>query len=249
MPNFSNKNIEKQLVSRIYGNGRGWAFSRKDFSLLGNAEHIDKVLSRLTQKGTIRRIARGLYDYPKYSKWLQQSLGPDMDQVAHALARKFGWNIQVTGNAALNILGISTQVPTRFTYLSDGNSKTYQILDQELSFKKAKLTHLNVKYPQSALLVQAIDALGEKELTEEQLARMAAYLSVQGPLSKNQQQALAKDTQYVTSWIQNAVQRVLKLAMETEPQIINSAEPQIINSAEPQIINSAEPQVTNKAKP
>ena len=210
------KSLEKQIVNKVYGKGRGWAFSRKDFSLMADAEHIDKALSRLNQKGTIRRIARGLYDYPRYSKWLQQTLGPDMDQAAHALARKFGWNIQVTGNAALNILGISTQIPTRYTYLTDGKSATYQILDQELNFKKAKLTHLHFRYPQSLILVQAIEALGEKELTDDNLTRMAAYLCSQSPLPENRRRALEKDTQYVTSWIQSAVQRVLKLASEGE---------------------------------
>lgn len=146
-----------QILSRIYGNGRGWAFSRKDFALLGNADLIDKSLSILAQKGTIRRVMRGLYDYPRYSKWLQQSLEPDIDQVAHALARKYGWSIQVTGNAALNIMGLSTQVPTRYLYLSDGSSKAYLIGAVELEFKKARYSLLNTKRQDSALLVQALD--------------------------------------------------------------------------------------------
>lgn len=211
----SNKSIEKQLISVVYGNGRAWAFSRKDFSLLAEAELVDKALSRLAKKGTIRRLSRGLYDYPLFSKWLQQALGPDMDQVAHAIARKFGWNIQVSGNAALNIMGISTQVPTRYVYLSDGPSKTYQILDQELSFKKARFTHLNLKYPQSVLLVQAIEALGENGSDEATLKQMANYLHATTPFSAKKKQAIAKDTQYVTSWVQSKVQQVLEMAMQT----------------------------------
>ena len=70
---------------------------------------------------------RGLYDYPHYSKWLKQTLPADIAQVAHTLARKYGWTIQVTGNAALNIMRLSTQVPTRYLYLSDGSSKRYGI--------------------------------------------------------------------------------------------------------------------------
>jgi len=210
------KSIEKQIVNRIYGMGRGWAFSRKDFSLLAGAEHVDKSLSRLAQKGTIRRLARGLYDYPRFSRWLQQTLGPDMDQVAHALARKFGWNIQVTGNAALNILGISTQVPTRYIYLSDGPSKTYSVEGGEISFKKSRYTHLGLKLHQSALLVQAIEALGPDGLTPEYTQAMARYLSPQGPLPDKQRSAIAKDTQFVTSWVQASVIKVLQLASQPE---------------------------------
>lgn len=212
------KSIEKQIISAIYGNGRGWAFSRKDFSLLADAELVDKALSRLAKKGSIRRLARGMYDYPNYSKWLQQSLGPDMDQVAHAFARKFGWKIQVSGNAALNIMGISTQVPTRYVYLSEGPSKRYQILDQELNFKKARFTHLNLKYPQSALLVQAIAALGEDGINEQILHQMAAYLNSQSGLSDKRKLAIAKDTKFVTSWIQRNVQQVLDISMAKDQQ-------------------------------
>lgn len=210
------KSLENKLVSKIYGMGRGWSFSRKDFSLLGSAESIDKGLSRLAHKGTVRRLTRGLYDYPRFSKWLQQELGPDMDQVAHALARKFGWSIQVTGNAALNILGISTQVPTRFIYLSDGPSRTYSILGNELTFRKSRFTHLNLKHTQSALLVQAIEALGQKSLTQENLTVMARYLSPQGPLPERQRLAIAKDTQFVTSWIQETITVILNLASKEE---------------------------------
>ncbi|MEQ9546840.1 MAG: DUF6088 family protein [Marinobacter sp.] len=210
------KSLENKLISKIYGKGRGWSFSRKDFSLLGSAESIDKGLFRLAQKGTIRRLTRGLYDYPRYSKWLQQELGPDMDQVAHALARKFGWSIQVTGNAALNILGISTQVPTRFIYLSDGPSRTYSILDNELTFRKSRFAHLNLKHTQSALLVQAIEALGQKSLTQENLTAIARYLSPHGPLPERQRQRIAKDTQFVTSWIQETITVILNMASKEE---------------------------------
>ncbi|MDY0206923.1 MAG: DUF6088 family protein [Pseudomonas sp.] len=216
MSKKSNITLVNQVLSKIYGKGRGWSFSRKDFSLIAEADSIDKTLSRLATKGTIRRIARGLYDYPRYSQLLQQHLSPDMDQAAHALARKFGWTIQVTGNAALNILGISTQIPTRYLYLSDGQSRSYQILNQNLSFQKAPLTHLNLKYPQSVLLVQSLNTLGEQGYTDKHLNLMAGYLVAAGFKSVKQRRVIAKDTQYVTSWIQEVIQRVLLLAEDAE---------------------------------
>lgn len=205
-----------QILSRIYGNGRGWAFSRKDFALLGNADLIDKSLSILAQKGTIRRVMRGLYDYPRYSKWLQQSLEPDIDQVAHALARKYGWNIQVTGNAALNIMGLSTQVPTRYLYLSEGSSKTYLIGAVELEFKKARYSLLNTKRQDSALLVQALDSLGSANVGQTELQAFARYLAPDKPLPVKIRNAIARDTQYVTSWIQQAIMQILGLASSEE---------------------------------
>lgn len=208
--------IEKHIVSLIYGMGRGWSFSRKDFSLVAAPESIDKALHRLEEKGTIRRIARGLYDYPRYSRLLNQSLGPDMDQAAHALARKFGWQIQVTGNAALNILGISTQVPTQYLYLSDGPSKTYNLMGAELGFKKTRFTHLDVKRTDSALLVQSIHSLGQHRLTPAVLNSMARYLAPEAPLPVKTHKAIAKDTRYVTAWVQEAITQVLAQAAKGE---------------------------------
>lgn len=210
------KSLEKQMVSKVYGKGRGWVFSRKDFTLLGSAESVDRCLSRLAAKGIIRRLTRGLYDYPRSSRWLGQTLGSDMDQAAHALARKFGWQIQVTGNAALNILGLFAQVPTQYLYLSDGPSKTYNLLGAELGFKKARYTHLGVKRTDSALLVQAIHALGQGGATPEHIQAMARYLAPDGPLSSKTRDAIAKDTQYVTSWVQAAIVQVLKYTVQGE---------------------------------
>lgn len=206
------------MIRVIYGHGRGWAFSKKDFAVLALPATIDRSLARLAEKGTIRRLGRGIYDYPRFSKLLGQSLGPDMDQVAHALARKHGWNIQVSGNAALNILGLSTQVPTQHLYLSDGITKTYDIAGQILQFKKAKMTHLSVKYPQSSLLVQALDALGKEPLSESQKAVIRQYLQPDGDVTQDLQARILKDTQYVTSWIYEAIQNLLTPSSSAKPE-------------------------------
>jgi len=112
------QSIEDRIVSRIHGRGRGWAFMPNDFIGEFSRASIDKALSNLASNGRIRRVFRGIYDYPKYSELLKQNLSPDFDQVAQALARKFNWRITPTGDAALNLLGLSTQVPGRAVYLS-----------------------------------------------------------------------------------------------------------------------------------
>lgn len=121
------------------------------------------------------------------------------------MARKHGWNIQVSGNAALNILGLSTQIPTQYLYLSDGASKTYDIAGQVLTFRKTKMTHLDLKYPQSALLVQAIEALGKKPLSDQQRAAIHQYLQSEGDVPPHLRARILKDTQYVTSWVYEVI--------------------------------------------
>ena len=114
------QSTENKVISRIRGTGMGWAFSPRDFLDLGERPTIDSALHRLVQQGKIRRIIRGIYDFPRASKFLKGPLSPDIDQVARALARKFRWRIQPSGATALNILGLSTQVPARIVYRSDG---------------------------------------------------------------------------------------------------------------------------------
>src|SRR5277367_6165672 len=121
------QSIEDKLVSRIYGNGRGWAFSQADFADLGGRSAIDLALHRREHDGIIRRVIRGIYDYPGYSKTLRGPVSPDIDQVAHALARKFVWRIQPDGATAQNLLGLSTQVPAQAVYLSDGPDRSYAL--------------------------------------------------------------------------------------------------------------------------
>ncbi|WP_199532922.1 DUF6088 family protein [Thiopseudomonas alkaliphila] len=206
------------MLYRIYGNGRGWSFSRKDFAALGEPGTIDRALSRLADKGVIRRVMRGLYDYPAYSKLLKKELSPDIDQVAHALARKFGWQIQVSGNAALNMMGLSTQVPTQYLYLSDGPSKSYQVGSRTIEFKKTRFTQLGLKYQQSEILVQVIQALGDQPFTTEQQNKIRNYLAAtsgikdvveSGELSELLVKRILKDTQYVTGWIVQRIRQVL----------------------------------------
>lgn len=219
------KSLNKQIVNLIYEKGRGWVFSRKDFTLFGEANSIDQTLARMEKKGTIRRVMRGLYDYPAYSKLLKKYLSPDTNQVAHALARKFGWSIQISGNAALNLVGLSTQIPTQYLYLSDGPSKSYELGHTEISFKKTRFTQLGMKYPYNEILVQAIQTLGDRALTTEELQKLRVYL-LKASRTKTDggdpelPQILVdrtlKDTQYVTSWIARNIRQVLVVTPQVQ---------------------------------
>jgi len=73
------QSIEDKILSRIYGKGRGWAFSQKDFLDLGSRSAVDNAMSRQQQKGAIRRVIRGIYDYPSFSVFLNEPLSPKLD--------------------------------------------------------------------------------------------------------------------------------------------------------------------------
>lgn len=196
------QSIDKKVIYRIYGSGRGWSFFQNDFSDLGSSEAIRKSLSRLEQSGTIRRVLRGMYDYPKFSKLLNERLSPDIQQVAFALARKFNWRISPTGDTALNLLGISTQVPGRYVYLCDGANRSYQINNIELSFKKTNLKEIGFKYKESDLLVQVFKALGKENISPNIIQQLQKQFDNELCIK------ILKDTQHTTSWIFAAIKQV-----------------------------------------
>ena len=196
--------IENKIVSRIYGRGRGWAFSANDFSAEFGRSTVDWVFYNLVASGTIRRVFRGVYDYPKYSELLEQELSPDFDQVAQAFARKFNWRIQPSGDTALNLLGLSTQVPGRWVYLSDGPSRQYAIGKHTLAFRKSALKDAGFKYRESGLVVQALKALGKERVDR------AVIKTIRQRLALKNCARLLKDTRAVTGWIYQIIKQVCR---------------------------------------
>lgn len=198
------KSIEDKIYKRITRNGPGWIFSGKEFLDLGSNGAVRLSLLRLTKEGKIRKVIRGLYEYPRYSKLLKESLVPDLDQVAKALARKFCWRIQATGNIALNLLGLSTQVPAKSVYLSDGPGKKYIIGKRTLEFKKTSFKDSDIKRPASALLVQAIKALGQERINDTIIE------SIRKNLSDADRKKALSDTKYVSGWIHDVIQQICR---------------------------------------
>lgn len=196
--------VENKIVSRIYGTGRGWAFSQSDFADVGTRAAIDKALQRLAGKGTVRRVMRGIYHYPEYSKRLNLTLGPDMDQVARALARKFRWNIQATGMAALNLLGLSTQVQGRYVYMSDGPNRKYDLDGKELTFEHTAVRDSGFRLRESALLVGGLKALGSDRITEDTVRKLRATIP------DDLKPKILKDTRTAVAWVRDVVLKICR---------------------------------------
>ncbi len=196
------QSIANKILSRVHGRGRGWAFSTNDFISEFTREQIDNALSILAKDGKIRRVCRGIYDYPKYSILLDQYLSPNFDQVAQAMARKFNWRIQPSGDAALNLLGLSTQVPGRIIYLSDGPNRKYTIGNYTLEFKKSALKDVGFKHRESGLIVQALKALGKKQVATISLQ------DIQKKIDLTKRKKIIKDTKSATSWIYDYIKKI-----------------------------------------
>jgi hypothetical protein len=199
-----NNSIENKMLNRIQGNGRGWVFSPRDFASIGGRSTIDSALHRFEYKGKIRRVIRGIYHYPRSSDILGQELAPDIDHIAQALARKFGWRIQPSGAMAQNLLGLSTQVPARVIYLSDGPDRSYRIGETTLVFEHTALKNAGFKRRESGLIVQALNSFGQNRITPKILAKIRAWLD------PGLRQKVLSDTKSTTGWIYSAIQEITR---------------------------------------
>lgn len=189
----------------ISGHGRGWAFSSNDLIKKFDRQQIDSTLSDLVKEKKIRRVSRGIYDYPKYSELLQKELSPDIEQVARAIGRKFNWRIEVSGESALNILNLSTQIQAKYIYLSDGPNKSYKLFnDVEIEFKKSVLKDIGFKYKESSLIVQALKSLGKEHISDEIIEK------IKEQIEPKMVEKILKDTQSTTVWVYEVIKQICK---------------------------------------
>ncbi len=114
-----------EIRNRIKAEKYGSVFVATDFADITENVKIGVCLSRLEEEKTLLRIMRGVYYKPEYSSLLGEYIAPAPDAVAHAIARNFGWTIVPCGDTALNLLGLSTQVPAVWSYVSDGTYKEW----------------------------------------------------------------------------------------------------------------------------
>ena len=197
--------LYEKIYKFISAHPRGWSFSSNDLIHKFSRQEIDNTLSDLVASDKIRRVSRGIYDFPKYSELLKQNLSPDIEQVAYTYARKFNWKIEVSGDTALNILGLSTQVAGNYIYLSSGPSKKYKILDNiAIEFKKSALKNIGFKYKESSLIVQALKSLGKENISDE------VVLKIHEQLDEKMYDKVLKDTVTVTDWIYETIKKICK---------------------------------------
>lgn len=204
------QDVTAQILARIYGNGRGKAFTTKDFLDLASHEAVRKALGRFAKERKIRRLLRGVYDYPAFSALLNAPAGPDPDAMARAIARAHGWTILPAGETALNLLGLSTQVPAQWQYFSDGPSKTYEWQGGRLGFKHRANKETTVLSPKTALLVQALKTLGKNGIDS------SAIDTLRAKLEKKERERAVREARYATSWVYEVIKR---LAREEEADL------------------------------
>jgi hypothetical protein len=197
------ESVDSKVLARVYGLGRGSVFTPERFQDLGGPKAVLHALARHTDAGTIRRLARGLYDYPKKHPKLGL-LAPSTEDIAAALAGRDALRLQPTGAYAANLLGLSTQVPMKVVYLTDGRSRTVQIGKRQITLKHTTPRNMATAGKISGLVIQALRHVGQPHVDERLISQLNKRLDEQA------RKQLMKDIRYAPAWIATIIRRLLQ---------------------------------------
>jgi hypothetical protein len=197
--------IQKQIEKKISEMETGSIFSISYFTIYGKYDTVKKVLLRLEESKRIVRIIDGIYVIPKFSKLTKELIPPSISDVASHIADKYGWSIVPTGDTCLNYLGLSTQMPAHYEYISDGPYRKYEVLGFTINFKHTTNKEVkNLSY-KSAVVVQAIKTIGKDNIDEKVL------LKIRECLSNDEQRNLLSECRKVTSWVFECIKKIAEV--------------------------------------
>ena len=202
------QSIDNKIRNRIYGHGKGWVFTPVHFSDLGSRDAVASALKRYRQSGLIRQLARGLHDYPATDPELG-TLAPPPDVLAKALAGRDAVRLQPSGAYAANLLGLSTQIPMKIVYLTDGRSRTVEIGKKQIILKQTTPRNMATAGKISGLVIQALRHLGQPHVDDEVIARLDRRLNA------DDRKQLLKDVRFAPGWIAD-IMRLLGKKKETK---------------------------------
>ncbi len=189
--------VPDRVMKRARSRGRGSVFTPSDFLNVAGRASVDQALSRLVKSGKLRRLAQGLYDFPKVHPKLGP-LSPAPDDVARAMARETGSRVQIAGAQAANALGLSTQVPARNTYLTDGPSRRVVLGKRVIDVRHASPKHLIAPGSAAGTVVQALRHMGSVRAAD--IVQIAA-----NRLSASDKKTLATAAVQAPAWMRPAL--------------------------------------------
>jgi hypothetical protein len=181
----------------------GSVFVPSDFLRLGSRAAVDQALSRLVREGVFRRLARGIYDRPRRHPRLG-ALSPSLPLVAAAIARATRSRLQVSGLHAANQLGLSTQVPARLAYLTDGSTRAIRVGGRVIEFRHASPRTLVAAGTAAGVVIQALRYVGRDSITPDVVAR------VRKALRGKDRRALGKHVSRAPTWMRPPLLEIAK---------------------------------------
>ena len=177
-------------------------FFANDFLDIASNATVRQILKRLADEDKIKRVIDGFYYNPRYSELIGEYEAVSIHELALAIARKYNWNIAPYNSTALNLLGLSTQVPTHYKYISSGRYKEYKIGDTILKFKKVNPGEIANMSLKTATVIQAIKSLGKENINDQ------VNKKIRENLSEKEKLDLMNESKSVPSWIYEVIREI-----------------------------------------
>lgn len=197
------KNIEQQVFAEIKKSKQGTLFFIEQFDAIAENATIRKALQRLTESKQTVRVAQGIYVIPKQNTLIGTVL-PNINDVAKAIAKRDRARIVATGVQALNILGLSTQVPVNAVYLTDGAARIVKIGKQTIKFKKTTPKNLSTKGEISGLVIQALKTIGKDKVSDTEKEKITKHLTNEKP------EYIIHDSKLAPAWVAEILKKTMK---------------------------------------
>jgi len=194
--------ISDKIVKRLQS-ANGKVLSATDFVDLGSRSTVDQALSRLARKGKINRVRRGLYELPQVSSLLNLPMTQSPDTLAQAWARKNGLRIVPSGAYAANLLGLTTQVPAKITYYTNGRTKTIKLGQHSIRLLNRGPKTMEVHGGTSALVLQALRYFGKDKVTPKMISHLKSLLS------KKDKTELKNNLGHAPAWMQPGLKQIV----------------------------------------
>ena len=194
--------IYTEIKKRIALAEPGTVFLTSDFADIASTTTVRKCLGRQVEEKNVRRIMDGVYEKPIYSKLLKEYLPANPETIAYAIARSFHWSIAPCGDVALNKLGLSTQVPVVWSYISDGPYRKFSWDNITLSFKHRANREISFMSETTTLVVEALKTLGKERIDDN------IILSLKNKLPKAEKKKILEEATGVSEWIYAVIRKV-----------------------------------------
>lgn len=194
--------IYTEIKKRIELDEPGTVFLTSDFTDIATTTTVRKCLGRQVEEKNIRRIIAGVYEKPVYSELLKEYIPANPDAVAYAIARSFHWTIAPCGDVALNKLGLSTQVPVVWSYISDGPYRKFSWDNITLSFRHRANREISFMSETTTLVVEALKTLGKDRVDD------GIILSLRNRLPKEEKKKMLEEATGVSEWIYTVIRKL-----------------------------------------
>ena len=194
--------IKQNIYNKIQELPYGSVFIVSDFLDFAGNDAIKQNLKRFADEGLIQRIATGLYYKPRYSDLLRENESVDLNEAAKAIARNYNWSITPSGENSLNMLGLSTQVPAYYEYISSGPYRDYYIDNMPLRFLHRNLKETQGFSPITALVIQALKSIGKENVTPKHIEILKSRIS------NEDKTILLTEAKKTTAWIYQTIKDI-----------------------------------------